>query len=592
MSVKLSEYRGQKGGSSFFLLFASVAILLIGVLIFGTELVTYSDSYQDNDRTFENNVIIGGVQVGRLNESERLARLEEVYVHQPVLMYYQDSPILLTPADIGFRLNTDAMQTAANAQVESDFWGGFWDHLWRRDQSQTITVPIVADYNAAELRDYVEELALRYDPQASTAGFDLATYTFQGSTGYSRLNVDETIRLIETALFQADPAKRIIELPTTTVEGESPSIDTLREAVLQYLRLNESNPTTGLFYNGPNSAVSIFVIDLQTGEEMGIQQNILQTASSTIKIGIVANFFRQQTAEPVADYKFLLAAAVICSENSAANTLMDYPVGATNFEGIRNVNDTLCQAGAINTKIDTHLYVGEVGSSELIFPGYYGSATPPPCPGASVDFAGAAVDTSLQTNFDPINYTTAADMGTMLMQIYDCAENGSGLHTIFPQEITQTECRWMIEILRGTNFARFSELGVPEGTDVAHKVGYAIETFGDAAIVYSPGGDYVFVMYVWETDNDGNGITDIDKWDIIGDVSRIVYNYFNPSQPLPQTRTSPNPQGGIACVLPRSVEDISFSDIDAGRFDENGDPLPTACYDYPNCRDFDNWGRN
>ncbi|MBZ0308429.1 MAG: hypothetical protein K8I82_20355, partial [Anaerolineae bacterium] len=57
-----------------------------------------------------------------------------------------------------------------------------------------------------------------------------------------------------------------------------------------------------------------------------------------------------------------------------------------------------------------------------------------------------------------------------------------------------------------------------------------------------------------------------------------------PRQPL-------NPFGGAACVMPTTSEEISLNDIDAGRFDANGNPLPSACYDYPNCRPFDNWGQ-
>jgi beta-lactamase class A len=587
MNAKLSDYRGQQGNSAFFLLLSSIIILLIGVLILGNELVQYSTIYSDANKTFENNVIIGGVPVGGISESARLEALNDTYVHQPILLRYNGSPILLSPAEIDFELDTDAMQIAANAQVESDFWGGFWNYFWRRDQSQTINVALMADYSSGQLRAYVEELALRYDPQSSTAGFDLATYTFQGSTGYTRLDVNATITLIETALFEPDPAKRVIELPTTTVQGQTPTIETLREAVLQYL----NRPDKQLFYdNSGNSAVSVFVIDLQTGEEMGIQQNVLQTASSTIKIGVIANYFRQQTAEPPANYKFLLAAAVICSDNSSANQIMDYPNQPLEYQGIRNVNDTICQAGAVNTKINSHLDLGLPEDSPGIPIGYYSIVDIPACPGTTVQ----SVDTNITTDYDRSNYTTAADIGTLLMQMYDCAEYGSGLHTIFPEEITQTECRWMIEILRGTRFMRFSELGVPLGTDIAHKVGYAGETFGDAAIVFSPGGDYVFVMYVWETDSDNNGLTDINKWDMIADVSRIVYNYFNPAQPMAQTLTSPNPLGGVECVLPYSVDDISFTDINSGRFDDEGIPLPTACYGglEPHCRDFDNWGLN
>ncbi|HLA43501.1 MAG TPA: hypothetical protein VJZ27_08710, partial [Aggregatilineales bacterium] len=64
------------------------------------------------------------------------------------------------------------------------------------------------------------------------------------------------------------------------------------------------------------------------------------------------------------------------------------------------------------------------------------------------------------------------DMGTMLELIYDCAMFGGGLRAVYPEDITQDECQQMIEVLTGVRFSRFSELGVPEGVEIAHKVGY------------------------------------------------------------------------------------------------------------------------
>jgi hypothetical protein len=167
--------------------------------------------------------------------------------------------------------------------------------------------------------------------------------------------------------------------------------------------------------------------------------------------------------------------------------------------------------------------------------------------------------------------------------------NGAGLRAVFPDEITQTECQQILEIMSGTHFERFSELGAPVETRIAHKVGYNDETVSDVALVQSAGGDYVFVIYVWEEDLDFNGLTTIATWDLIGDLARVVYNYFNPNDPQLQTRSPVNPQGGAACVLPYSGSEINLSNIDAGRFDENENPLPSACYDYPSCRPFVSW---
>jgi hypothetical protein len=321
---------------------------------------------------------------------------------------------------------------------------------------------------------------------------------------------------------------------------------------------------------------------------MGILPNVQHAATSTIKIGILINYFRYQVTAPPDDVKMLLATAVICSQNSAANDLMLISSGnGTIIEGLRRTTDTMCKAGAVNSAIRSNLWIGP--QETLNVPDYYVSVATTPCPGAA--YEGSTLDQSVSANSGNQNITTAADMGTLLMMIYDCAYYGSGLMTVFPDEITQTECQQMLEILHGTRFKRLAELGAPQDVRLAHKVGYADETVADAGVVFSPGGDYIFVMYVWEPDTDGNGLTNLDKWDLIADVSRIVYNYFNPDQPLQQTRPSVNPLGGAACVIPFSPTDINLSDIDAGRFDAQGNPLPTACYDWPNCRAFDNWGQ-
>ncbi len=587
MYVKLDDFRTQSSQRSFpILIVLSGFMLLISAVIVASELVSYSDLYNNTNATFGDDVTIGGVQVGGLNEADRLQNLELVYVEQPVLLYYDGSPVLLMPPDVGFRLDTDAMQAAATNQIESDFWGGFWKHLWRSG-SQAVDVPLSANFDPAELRRYLEDLALRYNTlSGSSSTYDAGTYVFRGSGSRTELDINAAMPLIERALFELDPEQRVVDLPLVYTEGQPPTMDALEEALLQYLASDGR-----IFYDGPESAVSIFVLDLQTGEEIGIFENLPHDATSTIKIGIIINYFRHSISEPPPDVRYSLANAVICSDNGSANTLMEASDSDGWFvAGIRNVNDTMCQAGAVNTKIISRLWIGQEGTGTIPV-GYYTSVDVTPCPGATR----IPADTSIATTPDPFNQATAADLGTMLMQIYDCAFYGSGLRTIFPEEITQTECLQMLQLLQGTHFIHMSELGVPEDVvTTAHKVGYADDTFGDAGIMFTPGGDYIFVMFVWERGGAGNGLTDINKWSMISDANRIVYNYFNPAQPLTQIRPPVNPQGGAACVMPLPGYEISLADINTNRFDERGIPISgVACYDAPdNCRPFDNWGRN
>jgi hypothetical protein len=78
---------------------------------------------------------------------------------------------------------------------------------------------------------------------------------------------------------------------------------------------------------------------------------------------------------------------------------------------------------------------------------------------------------------------------------------------------------------------------------VAHKHGWINDTHGDAALVLSPGGAYIFVMMlhnpVW--------LNFSDSEPLITESSRLVYNYFNPDAPMPAVRVDDGIGDVAAC---------------------------------------------
>ena len=590
--MTLADYRSQNRRRRFpFIELISVGAVLMAAVLIGIELRNYSSEVD----SLGADVKMGGVQVGGLNESQRLEQLEKVYVGQPIFLRYEGNPIWLYPAEVGFQLDMEGMQAAAAAESgrEDNYWAGFWNYLWRKPQP-AIEVELLATYNEEELDKYLDDISNRYDASAQGANFDLVSMNFSGGSGNTALDKNATRPLITAALFNSDPASRTIDLPTVSFQGAAADMNTLREAIIAYLN------SQGIFYDGDTMTVSVYVQDLKTGEEMGILPNVQHSALSTIKVGILISYFRHQITAPEPGDKYWLAAAIICSVNSSANELMHSTVDYTSYvEGTKYTTQTMCEAGATNTAIRSSLYNG---TKEQLQNGgfnadiYYTTAADTPCPTSNI---GNELDTSVQPQVDSLNKTTAADMGTLLMQIYDCAMYGSGLRTIFPDEITQLECQEMLEVLNGTRFVHLSELGVPE--DVAlhnmyHKVGYGVTlneagtsaiggtgVVADVGIISSPNTDYIFTIYISEKDTDNDGNANYSRWFTIADVSRIVWNYFNPDQPLAQTREPIEEFGGTGCVMPYSGEEISLTDIDQNRFDVNDRPLSSACYDYPHC---------
>ena len=112
--------------------------------------------------------------------------------------------------------------------------------------------------------------------------------------------------------------------------------------------------------------------------------------------------------------------------------------------------------------------------------------------------------------------------------LYQCSSYGGGaFEVVFPEELTPSECTLMLDALKLNRLGSLLEAGVAEGTPVAHKHGFGEgDTIGDAGVVFSTGRDYVIVIYTWHP----VALEWVAVSPIIANVSRIVYNYFNPPQ--------------------------------------------------------------
>jgi beta-lactamase class A len=140
----------------------------------------------------------------------------------------------------------------------------------------------------------------------------------------------------------------------------------------------------------------------------------------------------------------------------------------------------------------------------------------------------------INTSPDPYNQTTPSEIGELLADIYFCARSGDGtLVAVFPGEITQSKCQTMLDYLVQDKTGSLIQEGVPDGTRVAHKHGwvtdssYVIHDMSDAAIVYTPGGDYVLAVYLYHPIQlvfDPSNL-------LVADLSRAVYHFYNLPNP-------------------------------------------------------------
>ncbi|MBN2085185.1 MAG: serine hydrolase [Anaerolineales bacterium] len=475
----------------------SIAVMLAtaGLVLF--ELVSYSREQTRIPR----GVTIAGLPAGGMTSQEAMQMLLQVY-SQPVEVRYNESVFYILPSQVGFSLDTTSMLAAVDAyETLLPSWEGFWAFLWN-SPADAHTIPIKAEYSRTQLTALMEDLAARYDLPPIPPQPEPGRPFFKAGTPGTVLDREKGAELLVEALYS--PSERRVNLPVVSNQRSLPSLDSLDTLIKQLTAVNN--------YFG---LIDVYMVNLQTGQDLHLihmsgedfsgDPDVAFTAVSTIKIPILlATFVQRDLPLDLQTEKWLKDMLGVESGNDPADWLMQSLDPA---RGPLIVTQTLREMGLVNTFIAGYFKPGS-GLLEAI-----------KSPANQRD--------DIQTDLDPYNQTTPVDMGLLLQDIYQCSNGGGTLLMKFVGKITAEECGVMLDYMANDTIGVFIQAGVPEGTKVVHKHGWdpgIFHTFGDAAIVYTPGGNYVLSIFLWQED--------WLLWDVgsrvISEVSKAVYNYFNP----------------------------------------------------------------
>jgi beta-lactamase class A len=404
----------------------------------------------------------------------------------------------------------DSMMAAADLErTGGSFWGGFWNYLWNRDPN-SVEVPLSATIAEDRLRSYLQnEISARYDEPPTPA------QPIPGSTSFSRgmpgviLDVDRAVRLIEDTL--RSPSNRKVVLSFQRSVAARPTMQNLEILLQQNINLAEFDGVIGVYLQDLQNGQEIhFAMD--QGQTISVNPDVAFTASSTVKIPIMVSYFIKYGAEALTEQSSALILDMIRkSENPPADRLME---SLDALRGPLVVTEDMRKIGLENTFL-----AGFFCSAEF------------PCPLLERIETPANQRTDVFTDPDAFNQTTPSDIGMLLSDIYQCAENGGGaLVAAFPEKMTADICQQMITFLTADKIGVLIEAGIPEGTQIAHKHGWisdaaslVIKNFSDAAIVYTPGGNYVFVIYAYHPAQ----IVFDQANALFAQMSQAVYNYYN-----------------------------------------------------------------
>lgn len=492
----------RRGGT--FLIWVSLAFMLAALILTALQLVSYSRVRTN----FPAGLTIAGVPVGGLDRQEAANRLLAAY-STPVELIYGESRIQMEPSVVGFNLEIDTMLAAADLQrVEKPFWFGFWDYLLGRFE-QPGRIPLTASFSEERLRTYLNnEISPRYDKPATPPQPAVGTVNFIPGIPGTSINDNEAVGLIENALLST--TDRTVVLPLQRSVPPKLEFENLRFFITQTVDRAEFDGLVGIYLMDLQSADEIhFVYD--EGDFLSTEPDVAFTAASIIKIPIMVSIFERTGEDIDSETLKLLSDMIVLSGNDPADWLMQRVVDQN--LGPLEVTADMQELGLENTFMAGYFYFGA--------PLLRAYETP----------ANQRLD--VNTGPDLYNQTTPSDIGMLLTDIYQCAQTGGGaLIAIHGENLSQDECRSMLDFLSRNRIGVLIEAGVPEGTQVAHKHGWVtnsagiINTIGDAGIVYSPGGNYVLVVFL----HDQQQLI----WDsasrLIADISQAVYNYYNQGQ--------------------------------------------------------------
>jgi beta-lactamase class A len=443
---------------------------------------------------------VASVDVGGFTLDEAAQILTDRYITAPIVIYHLDNVVEISPTRAEFTLDLNMMLSEADYQrVQQDFWSGFWGYLLGQPV-QVEMVPLHATHNRDALRRELNLIASTLDRPAQPPQPVPASLSFQYGASGTRTLVDASLSDVENALYR--PFQREARLVVEPITPQRPDINLLARLITNHL-------------DRFDGVASVFVMDLRTGEEVAINAGQPMSGMSVIKLPIVVESFRAiDLPLSLAQSRLISDTLVAQAGNESANELLRIIAGEDNPQrGAELVTESMRRLGLVNTFMAVPYDVQLRPGQSLQTP------------------ANSRADRA--TDPDPAMQTTAEEMGTLLSMLYYCAEDdGGALRAAYAGEITQQECQEIVDIMATNFIGSLLEEGVPADVPVAHRHGWVGDTHGDAGIVFSPGGDYVIVLFTHK-----QGWL---EWEIsaplLADISRAAYNYFNFDNPYLSSR--------------------------------------------------------
>ncbi len=299
--------------------------------------------------------------------------------------------------------------------------------------------------------------------------------------------------------------------PVQAAPVQDVDIISLMDSIDSYLREMK-------FVPGTTRQGSVYLYDMKSKSEFTVNDNVTYSGASVSKISVMLIFFyvaEQSNWKITQQQATLLSKMMICSDNTATNEL------------IKIIGDGDMEKGMAVISSFSDMWFG----LRLSRP-FTGNGTP--------KIVDGPVDPQ-NADADPDNATKPDNIGKLMREVATCTTTD----TIF-NGADSPSCLKMLALMRANKILNLIEGGVPEGISIAHKQGWVEDTHGDAAYITTPGGDYILVIFLHQR----KFLMHTGSFPVMAEISRRVYNAYNPKAPLKEIRSQPIP---TECPIPSGL---------------------------------------
>lgn len=318
----------------------------------------------------------------------------------------------------------------------------------------------------ASVKEHIAELTVKLDQLADTAS-ELVDKASQLENGTAVTSGEMMGPMPNSASQNQEEGMLSPNQGTTFTENQDADMDHLLAQIQNLLPANNGN-------------WSVYVSNLQTGSEGTIEDRPMQSAS-LIKLFIMGAVFERYDAM-ISQYgqetiDRLVHSMITVSDNDATNTIVGYLGNGDTSAGMSVVNEFCTAHGYYNTSMGRLM---------------------------------------LHSNEHGDNYTSVADCGRFLKEVYNSATGKS-------EESTLSRTDVMYELLKSQTRRNKIPANIPDGIGIANKTGELDTVENDAGIIYNTAkGIDLVIVYM------SDGLTSVGSAQTtIAEHARMIYGYYN-----------------------------------------------------------------